>query len=204
MLTISTCIGCGAMSIPSRCPNGCGPERRLQLVAAAELDRLEDLIETSAGRIETLAGALADFLAVPELEPSPELRERARAALSRHDRSMPSVRAALEADPDPVVAWWCDRCGGLDAPMPCLGVCVRRPAQWANLEALETLREHLAAQCRREEKLAGAVQAVTLTRARPGSERRHRAALEAIAAQALDTIHAAWAGGPSPDGSGHP
>lgn len=142
-LTIATCIGCGAMSVPSACPGGCGPERSLELVAGAELDELVDFREQSRRRAQALAQVLTRFMALPSSQLAEQQRGEARGALRAHGHDFTAACAALSAEPDPGVSWWCEHCGGLDAPAPCVGVCIRRPAQWATLEARQ--RQYAAA-----------------------------------------------------------
>jgi hypothetical protein len=43
-----------------------------------------------------------------------------------------------------VTAWWCAKCGGIDAPQPCLGICVWRPAEWVNRSVYESERSGAA------------------------------------------------------------
>lgn len=184
-LTIPTCIGCGAMSLPARCEGGCGPERKLELVAASELDALIDLEQASRARAQALRSVLSRFLAAPDGPPPDGSPALARAALRRHGREWAAASRALEAEVEPVVAWWCERCGGLDAPAPCLGVCLRRSAQWASLDALRRRREVAARRLEDEQRLAGAVRALALTHPRPGREAQHAEALAELAGRAL-------------------
>jgi hypothetical protein len=173
------------MSLPSGCAGGCGAESKLELVAASELDELITLEHEAEKRAEALTAVLERFLALPDGGLPNELHVSAHPALREHEHDYQAATAVLAAEPEPVVSWWCERCGGLDAPAPCVGVCVRRPAQWASLEALERQREATAARLHDERQLAGAVRALVLTRPRPGSERRHWQALRELAGGAL-------------------
>jgi hypothetical protein len=184
-LTIATCIGCGAMSRPSECARGCGAEQKLELVAGADLDELIDLELASEQRAQALGAIMKRFLAAQSGQPAAELLGQARATLRVHEHESPALAAALAAEPDPIVAWWCPDCGGLDAPAPCLGVCVRRPAQWARLETLMGKRDSAALVLGLERRCARAVRALACTRPQPGHEGRHRQALREHAAQAL-------------------
>ena len=187
-LTISTCIGCGAMSLPGGCAGGCGPERKLELVAASELDEVIEIQRGAERRSDELATVLTRFLALRPAEPAPSaLHELARAALRAHDQKAPAAAGALAVEPEPRITWWCERCGGLDGPQPCLAVCVRRPAAWASVEALERRRASADLRLEAERRLAGAVRAIALTRPRPGAEPTHRQALREQAAGALAT-----------------
>lgn len=191
-LTISTCIGCGAMSLPSGCAGGCGAERKLELVAGSELDAVLELQCEAERRSDHLAAVLTEFLALrPPERPPDELHKLARVALRAHEQDAYAAAQALAAEPEPRVTWWCERCGGLDAPQPCLGVCVHRPAEWANVEALERRRTSVHLGLETERRLASAVRAIALTRPRPGAEAAHWRALREQVADALAT-HGSW------------
>jgi hypothetical protein len=184
-LTISTCIGCGAMSLPGECAGGCGRERKLELVAGSELDELVNLEHEAGQRAQRLAAVLSRFLDLPDEELSNELLGAARAALHEHERDHSGALEVLATEPEPVVSWWCEQCGGVDAPAPCLGICVRRPAQWASLDALRRRGEMTAARLQTERRLAAVVRTLVLTRPRPGSESRHWQAEREMATLAL-------------------
>jgi hypothetical protein len=172
-LTVLTCIGCGAMSVPGQCAGGCGPERKLELVAASELDALIELDHAAERRCGALADVLTSFLALPSEQLPDGLRCLARAALAEHEQSSAAATRALAAEEEPVVSWWCEECGGLDAPAPCLGVCLRRPAQWASADAVARQRASFTARLEEERRLASAVRAVAYTSPRPGAKERH-------------------------------
>lgn len=73
-----------------------------------------------------------------------DLRTRARACLETAvDERI--VAFALDAPAEPVVAWWCDRCGGVDAPQPCLGICVWHDVDWTPYDTYTLLRERVIA-----------------------------------------------------------
>lgn len=173
------------MSLPAGCPGGCGPERKLELVAGAELDELIHLEHASADRCRALAQVLTRFLAVTSAGIGQELRREAQGALRAREQGPRTLAVALATTPEPVVAWWCPGCGGLDAPAPCIGVCARRPAQWATLHALNRLRASAADRLEEERRLAGAVRAIAFTHPRTGQESRHRQALREQAARVL-------------------
>ncbi len=212
-LTIATCIGCGAMSLPSGCPGGCGPERKLELVAGTDVDLLLESAERSRRRGQRLAAVLQSFLAdaltpadrspggpaAPDVDTGAATGEleRGHDALRTHERALPATVRELAAAPDPVVTWWCERCGGLEAPAPCVGVCIRQPAEWATLEAWQEAHTAAADTQEVERQLARAVRAMQLTRPRPGRERQHRRALRTTARRALRLWEAAGGEAPS-------
>lgn len=174
------------MSLPGGCAGGCGPERKLELVAASELDEVVGLQRGAERRSDELAAVLTRFLALrPAERPPGELHEVARTALRAHEEEASAAARTLATELEPTVTWWCERCGGLDAPQPCVGVCVRRQAEWVNLEALERQRAAAHVRLQDERRLAGTVRAITLTRPRPGAEAAHGQALREQAAGAL-------------------
>lgn len=183
-LTIATCIGCGAMSLPSGCPGGCGPERKLELVAGADVDLLLDLAARSRQRAEALAAVVQDFVE-SSTGATGGPGEPARAALRAHEEALPAAVGQMAAAAETVVAWWCERCGGLEAPAPCVGVCIRQPAQWATLGEWEEAHAAAADVHEVELQLARTARALLFTRARAGREREHRRALRTTARRAL-------------------
>jgi len=113
-LTVLRCIGCGAIETSQPCLGTC-IDRRLDLVegrqhaaAAAALAELEAALAAS----RTLLGRLARAAGWEAL------RAPARAAL----------RVSAEVvEAETVTTWACDSCGRIEAPQPCIGVCVRPP-----------------------------------------------------------------------------
>jgi hypothetical protein len=117
------------------CAGGCG-EQKLELVPAGQYDRVAALASSAHLRAEAF-GAVAQELV--SRQPGAEqwetayrsLQDVARITLRRY----PEVEV-LDVDWDEPVefatTWWCARCGGIDAPQPCLGICVWRPVEWVN------------------------------------------------------------------------
>lgn len=135
ILTVPTCIGCGAMNRFGTCEAGCS-ERRLDLVPAAALESLELLGVAAQASAERLL-AVTRQLAGPE-PADPEaawrsLREAARGAL-RAPAVADRMQLGEPEAPEAAITWWCPDCGGLQAPQPCLGICVWRPARWVDRE----------------------------------------------------------------------
>jgi hypothetical protein len=136
------CIGCGAISSPQPCTCD-GPEHRLDLVAADEhaaavaaVEALSDWVEEQQALLTTpLRRATWDLL-----------RARARVAL----HALPPAAVAGEE----ITTWACDSCGYLEAPQPCIGVCVRPTVSFvpatahhevlARARELEAMRDRLA------------------------------------------------------------
>ena len=169
-----TCAGCGAMSRTGTCTAGC-TERKLLLARASSVDALADAESEILASITALSEVAADVAsnAVPAggwQAGYDALRARARDALAHcpDDR----IRHYVLEDPaEPVVTWWCDRCGGLDAPQPCLGICVWRGVEWASYATYVDLRERALAACELERGLRALLSRITHTRPRPGGHR---------------------------------
>jgi hypothetical protein len=181
-LTVLTCIGCGAMTEIGTCASGCA-ETRLDLVPAEDFDRIKaDLVHIQAAAVAF--GEVAQPLAASE--PAPQDVERAycslqieaRTALRLHPDCAGAHPEWLEPD-EPAITWWCPRCGGLDAPQPCRGVCIRRPAEWVRYEIYERERERALRARDAERRLRQLTRAVAFVTPRTGQwERGWRAAHE--------------------------
>jgi hypothetical protein len=135
-VSVPTCIGCGAMGQVGTCETGCSDqsEHKLELVRAAAYDSLATFRSGARARTEAFR-AVAKKLA--SQQPTPNGWEAAYRSVQE------DARAALRANPDlgrrdidweepaePAITWWCPACGGIDAPQPCLGVCIWRPVEW--------------------------------------------------------------------------
>jgi hypothetical protein len=154
-ITVSRCIACGAMGRAAACAEECS-EHRLPLVAAGELDQLREAARRAEADLRRLRPVLEALLR--EEPPEPEcpgafsrLRRAALDVLPSLDpRGIPSGE---DATPRTVIGWWCAECGNVDAPQPCLGVCIWRPVDFVNADVcradqercLETLRSARAA-----------------------------------------------------------
>lgn len=187
-LTIPACIGCGAMRQDQTCPAACA-ERRVELVNAGDYDRLAVAAAACRARVRGLR-AVAEELA--RAEPAEgewqaayqAAQESARSALRRF-----SPPGGSPADPFPaaqaVVVWRCPDCGGVDAPQPCIGVCIWRAAQWVDTATYEAERSRALVGRQAERSLAGLLRALAFTTPRPGQWERNWRALQARAQQAL-------------------
>ena len=179
-----TCIGCGAMERWGTCDTACS-EHRLDLVSAADFDALEADISAVRARaaacrpvVETLAG----------IEPGPDgwqaayraSQRAALAVLSRHKSHDDSDERA-----EHVTTWWCAECGGIDAPQPCLGVCIWRPAEWVNRTGYEAARSRAAGERDVERAMVGVLRRVAFVTPREGHWERNWRALHADARKAL-------------------
>jgi hypothetical protein len=178
-VTVLTCLGCGAMGRQERCGGNC-TEHKLVLVSAADYDALI-AAERAAGERTARLAPVARRLA--EAEPMPldprgallRLRDEARRALRDAGRAPDPGR------PNTVTGWWCHRCGNVDLPQPCIGVCVWRPQDWVNATRLE-LAEPTFEAARALDRFLARVAAVTPA---PGKWQSNWAALQAQARAAL-------------------
>lgn len=171
VITVNQCIGCGAIETPQPCVGGCH-EHRLDLVPADEhaaalaaADALETLL---AERRALLADVARSSLADGEWA---ALRTRARAAL--HAPRVPEP--ALE-----VTTWRCD-CGHIEAPQPCIGVCVRPARAMVPAEDHRALHARAAALAAEAERLAPALRQVAWTTPRPSHREATARALRTAA-----------------------
>jgi len=193
---VPTCIGCGAMKRWGTCDTACS-EHRLELVGAAEFDALE--VGRSAVRARVAAcRPVAEALAGPE--PGPDgwqaaYRATQRAALAVLSRDEPP--ADFDEPAEHVTTWWCAECGGIDAPQPCLGICVWRPSDWVNRTGYEAARSRAAGERDVERTMVRLLRRVASVTPREGSWERNWRALHAEAREAL-RVSASLAA-PAPD-----
>ncbi|WP_187368820.1 hypothetical protein [Baekduia soli] len=133
-MTIPTCMGCGAMGRAARCDGECS-EHRLDLVSADDFDAVCDagrVAHATIVRLDAVRRRLAETPSDEQVceEAYRQLREAAAATLAGltphalADGDGPSVRTG----------WWCATCGNVDAPEPCLGICIWRATEWVNLD----------------------------------------------------------------------
>jgi hypothetical protein len=176
-LTVPTCIGCGAMSEFGTCDTGCS-EHKLELVRAAVHDSAAVLGSSAHARAEAFRSVVAELV---WHQPAGEdwegayraLQTKARANLHRYP-SVDGQDIELEEPAVPVTTWWCADCGGIDAPQPCLGICIWRSVEWVNRAVYEHQREHALAERAAELRLRGLMRRVTLVTPRAGQGERWR------------------------------
>jgi hypothetical protein len=187
-VTVMTCIGCGAMSVPGACPGTCSGERKLELVPASDYDEAQIQGDAAAAQIEKLRLLLETFVASDSADPTealPALAASARDVL----RGAPSGSVTADDDEaDSVVTWWCPRCGGIDAPQPCIGVCISRPVEWVNLQSFERERHRRASLVDQLRELTDVARALGFVTPRPGQVDRNWQALQARASRALSAL----------------
>jgi hypothetical protein len=75
-----------------------------------------------------------------------------------------------------VTVWRCQDCGGVDAPQPCIDVCIWGPADWVDAASYESERSRAAVDREVERSLAGLLRRFAFTTPRNGQwERSWRA-----------------------------
>ena len=171
-MTVLRCIGCGMIETPQPCLGTC-VDRRLELVGsddhAAAVAALEEL-ELALAERQTLVARLARTDAVEAL----------RAA----------ARAALRSPADPpagevITTWACDSCGRIEAPQPCIGVCVRPETQMVPAPQHHAVLERAAEARRGLDRLAPPLRQLAWSTPRPGRADEYRRAVRAGARVAL-------------------
>ena len=159
-LPVATCIGCGARSHSAECREGCS-DLPLDLVDVDDLVAIATRVEALEGRVAALREVIG-ALASDESVDWPAVQAGARAA----------VRMAVPPEPELSVipAWGCPRCGRIDAPQPCLGICVRRPGLVADVVEYREFAAQAARLATEEQPLSTLAHMVAGVRARPGYE----------------------------------
>ncbi len=178
-VTVLTCIGCGAMGRQERCEGDCA-EHKLVLVREEDYDALVAAAGAARAQVRRLAPVARRFAELDDDAPTalPALRERARRALRGED-DLDRPRAGT------VTGWWCDRCGNVDMPQPCLGVCVWRPADWVGLALYERRLELAEPDVRAARALRRFLARAAHLTPRAGQWERNREALRVQALEAL-------------------
>jgi hypothetical protein len=173
-VAVSSCIGCGAISSGHECTGDCR-DRKLELVGADAHDRVLAATAVARERFERLMPAVSRLAG----EPAPSDPRGALLAVQALARElMPAARAEPALDPDPAVvtAWWCTTCDRVEAPQPCLGVCIHRPETMVALAVHRAALAAAEAAMERERLAAGVVRLAALVRPREdGWERTWRA-----------------------------
>lgn len=176
------------MSQFGTCERGC-TEQKLELVPADQYDRLTAF--TASARIRADAfRPVAEKLAsrrpaADEIETAyRSVQEVARTSLRRYpplDASEVGIDQSLEC----TTTWWCAGCGGIDAPQPCLGICIWRRVEWVNATLYEHERQRALAERHTEGRLRRLPQRAASITPREGHWQQGWNALEALGRQAL-------------------
>jgi len=175
-LPVAPCIGCGARSHEAQCADGC-TDLPLDLVD------VDDLV-VIATRAETLEERVAELSEVARalVEDDPvdwaAVQQRARAAV------LIAVPEAPEADV--IEGWGCPRCGRVDAPQQCLGICIRRPGLVADVAEYREYAAHAQRVAETDRALSRFAHIVAGVRPRPGREQQTVENLRARASELLE------------------
>ena len=173
------------------CPGDCS-ERRVELVRGGDHGQLTEAAAACRARILGLLPVVAELT---RAQPGPGGWQAAYEVLQQTARSAlrcfkPSI--AGRDDPlspaDTVAVWRCRDCGGLDAPQPCIGVCIWRPAAWVDLAWHESVRSRAAAYREAERSLAGLLGRLAYATPRAGQWERSLRTLQLQARHALDSL----------------
>ena len=132
------------------CETGC-TEQKLELVRAAASDTLSEVAARASAHAEAFSAVARELLDEATPERYRGLQAQAHDALARYPDTDHEEEWAQPSEP--AITWWCERCGGLDAPQPCLGICVWRPVEWVNRSVYERAREQAFAARARERDL---------------------------------------------------
>jgi hypothetical protein len=95
-------------------------------------------------------------------------------------------RDGFDEPAEHVTTWWCAESGGIDAPQPCLGVCIWCPADWVNRAVYEAERSRAAGERDAERALVRVLRCVASVTPLDDQWERNWLALQAEARGALD------------------
>ena len=188
-LSISGCIGCGAMRQYESCVGACR-ECRLELVSGGDYDELTAAAVACRVRIEGLCAVVGELA---RTEPGPgewrvayeALQRSARSALRRFRPADGGRDDELLSPAETVSVWRCQDCGGVDAPQPCIDVCIWGPADWVDADSYESERSRAAADREVEQSLAGLLRRFAFATPRDGQWERSWRAFQSQARLAL-------------------
>ncbi len=175
-LPVATCIGCGARSHDAQCAEGC-TDLPLDLVDIDDLVAIASLAETLEDRVAELR-AVARALVEDDPVDWTVLQERARAAVLIAVPEAPEV--------DVIEGWGCPRCGRVDAPQPCLGICVRRPGVVADVAEYRDYAGHALRMAETDRALSAFAHVVAGVHPRPGREQQTVESLRSRARELLE------------------
>jgi hypothetical protein len=184
-MTVPTCIGCGAMGRWGTCETGCS-ESRLDLVRADAYEQLVAKEPQARANADALRRVVERFAGERPPAGDEHAVEAAYRAVQLAARDVLRSTAAggndLPAPADPATVWWCERCGGVDAPQPCLGICVWRSVDWVSRSLYERERARALEAHEAEQRLRALLRRVAFVTPNPGQWERSWRALQAAAA----------------------
>jgi hypothetical protein len=167
------------------CAGACS-ERKLQLVSGGEHDELTAAAAARRGRIQAFWTVVEELVATDprrgEWRVAYEaLRQSAGSVLRRFGAASRSGADASWSPAETVIVWRCPECGGVDAPQPCIGVCIWRPADWVDANAYESERSQAVLDLEVEQALVRLLRRLALVTPRHGQWERNWRALESQA-----------------------
>jgi hypothetical protein len=173
------------MAIYGTCQGGCR-EERLDLVGADAFDEVEAELVRSRAAIAAFRQIAQELARSTKPADGWELAYRrlqngAREALRAH----PKPGEAADQPAREVTTWFCPSCGGLEAPQPCLGICVWRPIEWVTREAWQAAKETDRTERETEASLRGLLRRLAFTTPRKNHWAAGWEALSSAAHQAL-------------------
>jgi len=103
-----------------------------------------------------------------------------------------AVRSPVPVEPDVEIiqAWGCPNCGRIDAPKPCLGICIRRPGMVADVMEYRQLAARSEEAATADRLLSGLAHIVASVTPRPGREELTMATLRSRAGELLGRLAA--------------
>lgn len=190
---VPTCIGCGAMSRLGSCGSGCS-EQRLDLVRAVAHDELATLERALRARLELQLPVIQRLTGSSTSNESEagyrELQARSRNVL-RSSTTAPDPQIDAREPSEAATTWWCARCGGIDAPQPCLGICVWRTVEWVPRDAYERRRDRVVALQEAQACIESLLRRLAWSTPRAGQWERSWGALRSGAGEAIRACAAA-------------
>jgi hypothetical protein len=161
-------------------------ERKLELVGGGEYDELMVVVAARRGRIQEFWTVVEELVA---MEPGRgewrvvygALRQSARSVLRRFGTASRSGADDSLSPAESVIVWRCPECGGVDAPQPCIGVCIWRPVDWVDANVYESERARAVLNLEVEKALVGLLSRVAFVTPRHGQWERNWLALQSQA-----------------------
>ena len=175
-LPVATCIGCGARNHDAQCADGCA-DLPLDLVDVEDLVAIATRAEALEERVAELRETVSALVADRPVDWT-AIQERARAAVLIAVPDAPEV--------DVIEGWGCTRCGRVDAPQPCLGICIRRPGLVAGAAEYREYASHAQRLAETDRVLLAFAHVVGGVHPRPGREQQTVESLRSRARELLD------------------